>query len=223
MYVLMEALSAEVDPGEVIVPGSSGPCANIMMQAWQVKEGQSFIFSPALGAMGFGLPMSIGACLASGRRRTICVNGDGGFQLNIQELETVHRLNLPIKFFVLNNNGYGSIMSMQRNYFDGHYVGSEPGSGLTFPDIVKVGRAYGLGTYRIKNHANLQAKIREAINIPGPVIIEVMVDPSQVQQPRVTSVLQSDGTLKSKPMEDLWPFLSREEFASNMIIPLLPE
>jgi acetolactate synthase-1/2/3 large subunit len=94
---------------------------------------------------------------------------------------------------------------------------------LTFPDIVKVGRAYGLGTYRIKNHANLQAKIREAINIPGPVIIEVMVDPSQVQQPRVTSVLQSDGTLKSKPMEDLWPFLSREEFASNMIIPLLPE
>ena len=223
MYVLMEALSAEVDPGEVIVPGSSGPCANIMMQAWQVKEGQSFIFSPALGAMGFGLPMSIGACLASGRRRTICVNGDGGFQLNIQELETVHRLNLPIKFFVLNNNGYGSIMSMQRNYFDGHYVGSEPGSGLTFPDIVKVGRAYGFGTYRIKNHANLQAKIREAINIPGPVIIEVMVDPSQVQQPRVTSVLQSDGTLKSKPMEDLWPFLSREEFASNMIIPLLPE
>jgi len=223
MYVLMDALSEEVEAGEVIVPGSSGPCANIMMQAWNVKEGQSFVFSPALGAMGFGLPMSIGACLASGRKRTICVNGDGGFQLNIQELETVHRLKLPIKFFVLNNNGYGSIMNMQRNYFEGHYVGSEPGSGLTFPNIVKVGRAYGLGTYRLENHKNLREKIHEALNIPGPVIIEVMVDPNQGQQPRVTSVLQSDGTLKSKPMEDLWPFLSREEFASNMIIPLLPE
>ncbi len=223
MYVLMEALSEEVEPGEVIVPGSSGPCANIMMQAWNVKEDQSFVFSPALGAMGFGLPMSIGACLASGRRRTICVNGDGGFQLNIQELETVHRLNLPIKFFVLNNNGYGSIMNMQRSYFEGRYVGSEPGSGLTFPDVVKVGRAYGLGTYRIKNHTNLREKIHEALNIPGPVVIEVMVDPNQVQQPRVTSVMQNDGTLKSRPMEDLWPFLSREEYASNMIIPLFPD
>ncbi len=223
MYVLMEALSAEMEPGEVIVPGSSGPCANIMMQAWRVKEGQSFVFSPALGAMGFGLPMSIGACLASGYRRTVCVNGDGGFQLNIQELETIHRLNLPIKFFVLNNNGYGSIMNMQRNYFDGRYVGSEPGSGLTFPDIIKVGCAYGLGTYRLENHTNLREKIREALSIPGPVIVEVMVDPNQVQQPRVTSVLQADGTLKSKPMEDLWPFLSREEFVSNMIIPPLPD
>jgi acetolactate synthase-1/2/3 large subunit len=223
MYILNEALSAEALPGEVIVPGSSGPCANIMMQAWNVKENQSFVFAPALGAMGFGLPMSIGACLASGRKRTICVNGDGGFQLNIQELETVHRLNLPIKFFYLNNNGYGSIMAMQRSYFEGRYVGSEPKSGLTFPDITKVGQAYGLTTYRIKNHDDLHEKIKAALSIPGPVICDVMVDPMQVQMPRVTSVLQNDGTLRSKPMEDLWPFLDREEFFANMIIPPLPE
>ena len=150
MYVLMEVLADELLENEVIVPGSSGPCANIMMQAWSVKEGQSFIFAPALGAMGFGLPMSIGACLASGRKRTICVNGDGGFQVNIQELETVCRLKLPIKFFVLSNKGYGSIMAMQRSYFDGHYVASEPSSGLTFPDIVKIAKAYGLKRLKLR-------------------------------------------------------------------------
>ena len=223
MYLLNEVLSAEAVSGEVIVPGSSGPCANVMMQAWNVKENQNFVFAPALGAMGFGLPMSIGACLASGRNRTICVNGDGGFQLNIQELETIHRLNLPIKFFYLNNNGYGSIMAMQRSYFEGHYVGSEPQSGLTFPDIVKVGQAYGLATFRIKNHVELQEKIRAVLATPGPVICEVMVDPLQVQMPRVTSVLLEDGTLRSKPMEDLWPFLDREEFLKNMVIPPLQE
>ena len=167
--------------------------------------------------------MSIGACLASGKRRTICVNGDGGFQLNIQELETIHRLGLPVKFFYLNNKGYGSIMAMQRSYFEGRYVGSEPGSGLTFPDIIKVGKAYGLQTYRIRNHIGLREKIRQVLQTPGPVICEVLVDPLQVQQPRVTSALQADGTLRSMPMEDLWPFLERDEFYKNMIIPPLEE
>ncbi len=223
MYVLMDALSDELEADEVIVPGSSGPCANIMMQAWRVKDGQKFVFAPALGAMGFGLPHSIGACLASGKRRTVCVNGDGGFQLNIQELETVARLQLPIKFFVLANGGYGSIMAMQRNYFEGHYVGSNPDSGLTFPDIVKVANAYGITALRAEDHKTLRAKIRETVATPGPVICEVSVSPLEVQQPRVMSSLRADGVIVSKPMEDLWPFLDREEFYSNMIIPPLPE
>jgi acetolactate synthase-1/2/3 large subunit len=223
MYVLMDALSTEVDENEVIVPGSSGPCANIMMQAWRVKEGQKFVFAPALGAMGFGLPHSIGACLASGRRRTVCVNGDGGFQLNIQELETVARLKLPIKFFVLGNGGYGSIMAMQRNYFDGHYVGANPESGLTFPDITKIAKAYGIPALRAKNHTMLREKIRQTLATKGPVICEVSVSPLEVQQPRVMSTLRADGTIVSKPMEDLWPFLERDEFYANMLVPALPE
>ncbi|MBI2758417.1 MAG: thiamine pyrophosphate-binding protein [Chloroflexi bacterium] len=223
MYVLMDALSDEMEANEVIVPGSSGPCANIMMQAWRVKDGQKFVFAPALGAMGFGLPHSIGACLASGRRRTVCVNGDGGFQLNIQELETVARLQLPIKFFVLANGGYGSIMAMQRNYFNGHYVGANPESGLTFPDITKVAKAYGIPALRVKNHKTLREKIRQTLATEGPVICEVSVSPLEVQQPRVMSSLRADGTIVSKPMEDLWPFLEREEFYSNMIVPPLPE
>ena len=223
MYVLMDVLSDELEANEVIVPGSSGPCANIMMQAWRVKDGQRFVFAPALGAMGFGLPHSIGACLASGRHRTICVNGDGGFQLNIQELETVARLQLPIKFFVLANGGYGSIMAMQRNYFNGHYVGANPESGLTFPDITKIAKAYGIPALRVKNHKTLRQKIRQALATEGPVICQVCVSPLEVQQPRVMSSLRSDGTIVSKPMEDLWPFLEREEFYSNMLIPTLPE
>jgi len=223
MYVLMDALADELEANEVIVPGSSGPCANVMMQAWRVKEGQKFVFAPALGAMGFGLPHSIGACLASGRRRTVCVNGDGGFQLNIQELETVVRLQLPIKFFVLANGGYGSIMAMQRNYFNGHYVGANPESGLTFPDIKKVAKAYGIPALRAGNHKTLREKIRQTLSTEGPVICEVPVSPLEVQQPRVMSSLRANGTIVSKPMEDLWPFLEREEFYSNMIIPPLSE
>jgi acetolactate synthase-1/2/3 large subunit len=223
MYVLMDVLSDEIEANEVIVPGSSGPCANIMMQAWRVKDGQKFVFAPALGAMGFGLPHSIGACLASGRQRTICVNGDGGFQLNIQELETVARLQLPIKFFVLSNGGYGSIMAMQRNYFNGHYVGANQESGLSFPNIVKVAKAYGIPALRAKNHKTLRQKICQALATDGPVICEVSVSPFEVQQPRVMSSIRTDGTITSKPMEDLWPFLEREEFYSNMIVPPLPE
>jgi acetolactate synthase I/II/III large subunit len=223
MYVLMEFLSDLAGEGDLIVPGSSGPCANTMMQAWNVKRGQKFIFAPGLGSMGFGLPMSIGACVALDHRETICVNGDGGFQCNIQELETVSRLNLPVKYFVLNNTGYGSIMAMQRNYFNSHYVGSNPESGLTFPEITKVAHAYKIPSYSIKNQTSLKKRLEHILQLPGPVVCDVWVDPQQVQMPRVTSVIKPDGTLLSKPMEDLWPFLDREEFLSNMIIPPLPE
>lgn len=223
MYVLNDILSDLAHEDDVIVPGSSGPCANILLQVWKVKRGQKFIFAPGLGSMGFGLPMSIGACVANGRKNTICVNGDGGFQCNIQELETVVREKLPIKFFILNNNGYGSIMAMQRNYFNGHYVGSNPDSGLTFPDILRIAHAYKIPSIKLSNHKSLKEKIEKYLYLPGPFIFEVIVDPNQVQMPRVTSVLKSDGSLVSKPLEDLWPFLDRDEFYSNMIITPIPE
>ena len=137
VYVLMDVLSEEATADDLLVPGSSGPCSDIFMQAFRVRPGQRVVNAPGLGAMGTGLPGTIGACLASGRRRTICVNGDGGFQLNIQELETVRRLNLPIKYFVLCNGGYASIIAMQRNHFQGRLVGSEPQSRLSFPDLAR--------------------------------------------------------------------------------------
>ena len=222
-YVLMDVLSQELSASDLVVPGSSGPCSDIFMQAFKVKAGQRILNAPGLGAMGTGLPGSIGACLASGKKRTICVNGDGGFQLNIQELETVNRLGLPIKFFVLCNDGYASIMAMQNNYFQGRFVGSEQSSGLTFPNIIRIAKAYGLQTAEIKNHHKINRRVQEVLDHPGPVICAVKTSPEEKTAPRVTSVQRADGIIVSKPMEDMAPPLGREEFLSNMIIPPLAE
>ena len=174
LYVLVETLSRRMKENDLLVPGSSGACSDVCMQTFQIKKGQRVLNSPGLGAMGFGLPHSIGACLASGMRRTICVNGDGGFQLNIQDLETVHRLQLPIKYFILNNDGYGSIRGTQNNYFQGRLVATDPSSGLTLPNIRRISDAYKIPNNQIANHAELEQRVTEALASEGPFICEVM-------------------------------------------------
>jgi acetolactate synthase I/II/III large subunit len=216
-YAFLDALSDALKEGETIVPGSSGPCSEVFLQAFRVKRGQRIVNAPGLGAMGTGLPGAIGTCLASGRQRTISIIGDGGFQLNIQDLETVRRLVLPIKFFVLSNGGYASIMGMQKSHFQGRYVASEPSSGLTLPDVMRVAAAYGLQTAKICGHARLREAISDVLAIPGPGVCSVPVSPHQVTAPRATSRLGANGEMVSLPMEDMWPFLSREELAENMI------
>jgi acetolactate synthase-1/2/3 large subunit len=222
-YVLADVLSDEMSGNDLLVPGSSGACSELTMQAIRVKQGMRIFNSQGLGAMGFGIPASIGGCLASGRRRTVCVDGDGGFQLNIQELETVRRLNLPIKFFVLNNDGYASIRATQRTYFAGHYVGSSASSGLTLPNTLKIASAYGLSTMQMDDHRHIRERVREVLEKDGPVVCDVKVSPNQVTAPRLSSIQRADGSMVSKPLEDLWPFLDREEFLTNMIIPPLEE
>jgi acetolactate synthase-1/2/3 large subunit len=222
-YVLMDVLSDELSPSDLLVPGSSGPCSDIFMQAFRVQSGQRVVNAPGLGAMGTGLPGSIGACLASGRKRTVCVNGDGGFQLNIQELETVRRLQLPIKYFVLCNGGYGSIMATQRNYFQGRLTGSDSSSHLTLPDIRRVADAYGLRSSHIHDHNDIHSRVRDVLADPGPVVCAVDVSPEERTAPRVTSMVRADGSIVSHAMEDMWPFLDRKEFRANMIVPPLEE
>jgi len=222
-YVLIDVLSELLSGDDVIVPGSSGGCSEITLQAFKVKQGQRIFNTPGLGAMGFGLPASIGACIASGRKRTVSIIGDGGLQLNIQELEVIARLRLPIKLFVLNNNGYVSIRNMQKSHFKGHLVGCDPTSGLTFPDIRRVASAYMLQNARILNHTGIKERVREALETEGPFICEVMVDPALQTAPRLSSEVRPDGSIISKPLEDLWPFLDREEFKANMIIQPIAE
>ncbi len=217
-YVLIDILSDLLEENDLLVPGSSGACAEITQQAYRLKEGQRILNTPGLGAMGFGLPASMGACLASGKRRTISIIGDGGFQHNIQELETLSRLQLPIKIFVLNNNGYGSIKATQTTHFNGRYVCCNPQSGLTLPDICRIATAYGLKATRIENQKNLKEKVLEVIQAEGTIICDLLVDPDIPTSPRVSSQVLPDGRIVSNPMEDLWPFLDREEFASNMVI-----
>jgi len=222
-YMLVESLSDAMTTNDLLVPGSSGACSDVCLQSFKVKKGQRVLNSPGIGAMGFGLPQTIGACIASGRRRTICINGDGGFQLNIQDLETVHRLGLPIKYFILNNCGYASMRATHRNYFQGRLVASDASSGLTLPDIRRIADAYGIHNSRIENHDELGSKIAEALACDGPFICEVMVDPEEQTAPKVKSVLGPNGHMISKPQEDLAPFLDRQEFLDNMIVPPMPD
>jgi acetolactate synthase-1/2/3 large subunit len=210
-------LAEELTEDDLIIPGSSGIGIDAFWLSFKVKSGQRLFSTGGLGAMGFGLPASIGGCLAHGRKRTISVDGDGGFQLNIQELETVSRMNLPIKFFILNNQGYASIRATQKNYF-GRLVGADATSGLTLPNIIQVASAYSLKTARITDHTDIYQQVRQVLELPGPVVCEVMVAPDQSVGPRITSVIRSDGSMVSKPLEDMWPFLDRQEFLSNMIV-----
>jgi acetolactate synthase-1/2/3 large subunit len=222
MYYFSEVLTEELSPNDVVSPGSSGFASEIFFLNFKVKYGQRVFHNRGTGAMGFGLPASIGACLASGRQRTVSVDGDGGFQMNIQELATVANLDLPIKFFVINNRGYASIRTSQTNYFK-LLVGADDTSGLRLPDVRKVAAAYGLKTALIDGPANIREKVRDVLNADGAVVCEVIVPPDEPRGPRVASAQRPDGSMVSKPLEDLWPFLDREEFLANMIVPALEE
>lgn len=222
-YVFAHVLSEELTGDDLIIPGSSGSGIDTFWLSFKSKKGQRVFSTGGLGAMGFGIPASIGGCLASGRKRTITVDGDGGFHMNAQELQTVACLKLPIKYFVLNNQGYASIRNMERNHFRGHLVGCDKSSGLSLPDTLSVAHAYSVATAKLKSHKALRQNIRKILDSSGPIVCEVMVDPDQPVAPRASSAVKPDGTMVSKPLEDLWPFLEREEFLDNMIIPPLKE
>jgi acetolactate synthase I/II/III large subunit len=221
-YVFTEILCEELVGTDMLIPGSSGASIDTFWLSAKLKKGQRAVATGGLGAMGYGLPASIGGCIGSGGRRTISVDGDGGFMLNVQELEVVKRLNLPIKFFVLNNNGYASIRASQTGYFK-ETLGCDSSSGLTLPEIGKLAHAFGIRSFRIGTQQDLRSTIREVLACDGPVVCEVMVQPDQPIGPRITSKLGKDGAMVSSPLEDLFPFLEREEIRSNMLVPLIEE
>lgn len=206
-YYFIDKLCELLREDDVIVPESSGGAGEITYQAFRLKKGQKMKNAAGLGSMGFGLPYAIGSCLANNKRRTILINGDGAFQLNIQELETLHRLNLPVKMFIWNNAGYASIRSMQRNNFEGHYVASDPNSGLTMPAIRRVAEAYGFRTYQIRNNRELDAVLPEIMKDDVPLLCEIMVLPEETVSPRVKAIVGENGRMMSGPLEEMWPFL----------------
>ena len=214
-YVFIETLSDLMLPTDLLIPGSSGACSEITMQAFKVKKGQRIFNSEGLGSMGFGIAASIGGCIASDKRHTICVDGDGGFIMNVQELETVRRLNLPIKFFVLNNSGYVSIRNSQDKHFE-QRVASSDETGVTLPELQKISRSYDLPYYSVYLHDDLHHIIKSVLNHDGPAICEIHMLPTQETLPRTSTKKNEDGSFSSAPMEDLYPFLDRQEFENNM-------
>ena len=222
-YAFIDALSSVTPPGALLVPGSSGGCSEVTMQAFRIKKGQRMFNSEGLGPMGFGIAASIGGCIAAGGQETICIDGDGGFVMNIQELETVRRLNLPIKFFVLNNNGYVSIRITQNKHFEGKLVASGEDSGLTLPPISRQAETYGIPYAIIRDSKNLHSKLEALLAIDGPLICEVMLPPTHVTAPKASVYKKEDGSFAARPMEDLAPFLPRDEFKENMIIEIVDD
>lgn len=216
-FHFVDTLSDELAPSDVIIlaNGSANTCT---FQAIKLKKGQRLFTNSGCASMGYDLPAAIGACFANDRKRVICIAGDGSIQMNLQELQTIVHHKLPIKIFLLNNNGYTSIRLTQDAYFPGDYIAADPSSGVSFPDIQKICAAYGIPSNQVANHEGLLERIHQTLVTPGPALCEIMMSPDQPLYPKLASEVKPDGTMVSKPLEDMFPFLDRAEFLENMLI-----
>jgi len=221
-YYFIQVLT-QMLPNDAVVVGANGSACVILFQVAEVKKGQRMFWNSGCAAMGYDLPAAIGACWARNKKDVVCLAGDGSLQMNIQELQTVFYHQLPIKLFVLNNQGYVSIKQTQDSFFNGHYVGCHKESGVSFPDVVKVARAYNIPACRIDSQKDLKGKLKNILERKGPVVCDVVLTPDYRFSPKLSSERKPDGRIVSKPLEDMAPFLTREELASNMIIPVLKD
>lgn len=216
-YYFFDSLSDCLPEDSLVALGSSGTSFTVSGQAFKAKLGQRVFHAKGMAAMGFGVPSAIGASVAQNDKLAITVVGDGGFQLNIQELQTIVHNNLPIKMFVINNDGYHAIRVTQETYFENRYVASTLDSGISLPNLEKICIAYGLKYRRLKCNGEVIEGIRRTLEFHGPEVIEIIVDPRKHLMPKLGSFIRANGTMASRPLEDLVPLLDRVEFNSNMI------
>jgi acetolactate synthase-1/2/3 large subunit len=207
-YYFLEILANETANDDILIPDTGANLAQTF-QGYSVHIGQKLFSAFNNTPMGYSLPASIGACFANRKRRVICITGDGGLQVNMQELGTVVRYSLPIKIFVFNNHGYGIIQQTQEDWLDARYHGSRAESGLMDPDYTKIGRAFGIEAITISEHRGLRAKIRKALASDGPVLVNLQLSDKQ----RIFPMLKA-----GRPIEDANPLLDRKEFLENMIV-----
>ena len=219
-YAFVDVLFRLLQPESIVVTGNGTSC-RVTFQAMFIKKGIRVFSNRGCSSMGYDLPAAIGACFAREKQPVVLVTGDGSIQMNIQELQTIKFHRLPIKIFVLSNRGYLAIRTTQDTYFAGRHIGSEPEGGLSLPDICRVAEAYGLPTARLTTEDELSEKVADILSTPGPCVCEVLMDPKEALYPRVSSTMDSDGRMVSKPLEDMFPLLPRDEFLRNMIIPPL--
>ena len=215
-YFFMEKLTSMLDNNAVVVAGNGTACV-VLFQAGIVKAGQRIFWNSGCAAMGYALPASIGAVLA-GNKDVICITGDGSIQMNLQELQTIKHNNLPIKIFILNNQGYSSIEQTQTAFFNGDFIGCNRKSGISFPDVSKLANLYGLKYFKINSTNKMEREIDNVLADTGVAICEVVLNCDYIFAPKLSSEKKSDGKMVSKPLEDLYPFLERSEFDSNMIV-----
>lgn len=214
-YVFMDKLSDLLSENDVLLTGDGMDCVSYF-QSFRVKRGQRTMNNGNWGSMGWDLPAAVGACIGSGKKRTVCVTGDGSFQLNVQELLTISKNKLPIKLIIFNNKGYSSIRATQRSLFDGRYVGADYSSGIGNPDYKLLAAAYGVEYFYVKNNDEVANVVRDMLRDMKPSLCEVNLSPEQEIIPKASAFRRPDGVLESRPLEDMYPFVPREEQEFNM-------
>ena len=215
-YHFVETLFDTLADDDVVVCGDATACI-VPFQVSRLKAGQRLFSNSGSASMGYDLPAAIGAAVAREGKRVICLAGDGSIQMNLQELQTVVHNCLNIKIFVLSNGGYLSIRTTQKNFF-GNLVGEGPSSGVGFPDMLKLAQAYGIPCLKI-DEPNFGPLVARGLAGDGPFLCEVVLDQAQTFEPRLSSRQLPDGRIVTAPPEDMFPFLDREEFRSNLLIP----
>ena len=224
VYAFVKYLSSKL-PENSLTAVSNGACCVVGNQTYVIQKGSRMANNSAIASMGYGLPAAIGTCIGGGRRTTICLEGDGSIMMNLQELQTIITNTLPIKIFLINNEGYHSIRITQTNLFKEHSkVGIGPESkDLSFPQFEKIAKAFGYKYLSAHNNKEMREVVDEALNTEGAIFCEMFTDTSQVWEPKSSTKRLADGTLVSPPLEDLAPFLPREELKKIMVVPLIDE
>ena len=223
VYAFVDYLSS-VLPENSLTAVSNGACCVVGNQAYHIQKGSRMANNSAIASMGYGLPAAIGTCIGGDRKQTICLEGDGSIMMNLQELQTIITNKLPIKIFLINNNGYHSIRITQTNLFNKNFVGIGEQSGdLSFPEFKKIAEAFGYSYLQASSNEQMKRVVNEALDTDGPVFVEIFTDTEQVWEPKSSTKRLEDGTLVSPPLEDLAPFLPREELKKIMVIPLIED
>ena len=215
-YTFVDSITEQMTEDDIYQFTSSGTGADIPMYAFRIKKGQRAFLTKGLASMGFDLSACIGSCLAGGGRRTVCITGDGGFLMNVQELATLRHLNLPVKLFILCNDGYGMIYNSQAGNFK-RLTGCTADSGLELPDMKAVVESFKIKCFEIHCEAELDEKIDAVLSYGGPAVCTVSVHIAQKILPRQTNYMKEDGQMASRPLEDMSPLLERDEFEANML------
>lgn len=221
-YIFMDTLFDQLKDDDRIICGNGSACV-VTFQASKIKQGQRMFTNSGCAAMGYGLPAALGVAVSDNSRRTICIDGDGSIMMNIQELATIAHNKLDMKIILLNNNGYHSIRQTQTNLFKPPFIGIDSTSGLSFPDFKKLADAFGLKYYVLDSEANCESVLKEALNCEGPCICEAIVDPTQNFAPKSSSKVLPDGRIVSPSLDDMAPFLPREELKEIMFIPMMED
>ncbi len=219
-YRFVEILSETIPENTLITTGSSGLAVEVFYTVFRNKPGQRVFLTSGLGAMGYGLPAAIGACIGNSKASSILVESDGSLMFNLQELATLKSLNLPILILIMNNRGYASIRNTQKNYFSGRFVGTGQEAGIFFPNYKKVGNVFGIETFQVNTEKDLTEVINSKLPLSSPLLVDVSLEDSEILSPKVSAIPQTDGSIISMPLEDMSPLLSIEQLEKEMYFPL---